>query len=124
MIVVLLSLLVLVLIVVVGVVVVVVVVVVSCFVVMLLLGQQRPTENTTKKQQNPLFCSMFCFVVVITGLWPQKSQQPNAIQQKTFLTFFVRKGSVLQKEAFGFVLFTFFWCFLFFFVLLDFEVPL
>ena len=40
---------------------------------------------------------------------------------KNIFNFFVRKGSVLQKEAFVFVLFTFFGVsFLF---LLDFEVP-
>ena len=84
-----------------------------CFVVVLLLVWDTPTkENTTKKQQNPLFYSVFC-AVVLTGLWPQKGQQPKAPPKKIFLFF--SKNFFLQKEALGFMLLSFFFVSLAFF---------
>ena len=70
-------------------------VVVCWFVVLFLLGQQRP-KKTQKNNKTP--CFVVFFAVVITGLWPQKSQQPNAIKKNIFNFFLSEKAPFCRKK--------------------------
>ena len=77
--------------------------------------------TTTKQKHNPKNNKTPCFVVfffavVITGLWPQKSQQPNAIKRNIFNFFLVPKRLLSAERSVWFHaahLFLCFCCFLF-----------
>ena len=71
---------------------------VCCFV--FVVWARTTKNNTAENNKTP------CFVVYLQVFGHRKANNPMP-STKNIFNFFVRKGSFLQKEAFGFVLLTF-----------------